>query len=265
MTIRAISFGGGVQSTALLVLQAQGHINFPLFIFANVGEQSENPETLDYLRNVALPFAKDNGIELIERSWITRKGEVRDLYVDLLRQERSVHIPVRLQSGAFGNRLCTVRYKIEVVGRELKKRGATVADPAIVGIGISTDEINRAQVGVPKKQPWTTKVNPLLDLGYSRRDCLRIVAEAGLPTPPKSSCSFCPFQGIAQWRHQRDSNPDLFKRNCELDEILSRRHEVLRGDRAGLLHATLPLAVVVEKGDDQLSFEGVCDIGSCMT
>lgn len=265
MTIRAISYGGGVQSTALLVLQAQRRIDFPLFIFANVGNQAENPETLTYLRNVAMPYAKANGIELVERSWVTRKGETRDLYEDLLRQDRSVHIPVRLQSGAFGNRLCTIRYKIEVVGRELKKRGATEADPAVVGIGISTDEISRAQVGVPKKQPWTTKVNPLLDLGYSRRECMRIVADAGLQVPPKSSCSFCPFQGVSQWRHQRDTNPDLFKRNCELDELLSLRHKELRGDRAGLLHATLPLAQVVESGDDQLSFEGVCDIGSCMT
>ncbi len=35
MTLRSVSYGGGVQSTALLVLAAQGDIDFPLFLFAN--------------------------------------------------------------------------------------------------------------------------------------------------------------------------------------------------------------------------------------
>ena len=44
--IRAISFGGGVQSTALLVLASQGKIDFRTFLFANVGDDSEHPATL---------------------------------------------------------------------------------------------------------------------------------------------------------------------------------------------------------------------------
>jgi hypothetical protein len=40
------SYGGGVQSTAGLVLAAAGRINFPNFVFANVGEDAEHPATL---------------------------------------------------------------------------------------------------------------------------------------------------------------------------------------------------------------------------
>jgi hypothetical protein len=43
MSVRAISYGGGVQSTALLVLAARREIDFPLAIFANVGDDSEHP------------------------------------------------------------------------------------------------------------------------------------------------------------------------------------------------------------------------------
>lgn len=266
MTIRAISSGGGVQSTALLVLQAEGRIDFPLFIMANVGDRAENPDTLDYVRRHALPYAEAHGVELVERRWVTRKGVERDLYDDLLEQARAVNVPVRLPSGAFGTRLCTRRYKIEVVARELKARGATPADPAVLGLGISTDEVQRAKVGIPSEQPWTTRVNPLLDLNLSRRDCLRIVHDAGLPTPPKSSCSFCPFQRLSQWREQRAKHPDLFERNCELDAKLRARHEELGRGPAGLLHASLPLAVAVEKHDDQLQLElGDCEGGYCMT
>ena len=44
--LRAVSYGGGVQSTALLVLAAERKIDFPLFVFANVGDRAENPDPI---------------------------------------------------------------------------------------------------------------------------------------------------------------------------------------------------------------------------
>jgi len=259
--LRCISHGGGRQTTALLVLQAQGRIDYPLFLFANVGDQAENPDTLAYHREIAVPFAAEHDIELVELRWVDRSGRTRDLYEDLLRQDKSLKIPLR-DSGGFGIRACTPRYKIEVVARELARRGATADAQAVVGLGISTDEIGRATT-VPPKQPWTTRAYPLLDLGLSLRDCIRIITDAGLPCPPKSSCSFCPFQGRPQWRKQRRERPDLWARNVALDAMLSERHVRLRGDRAGLASATLPLDLAV---DDQLDLFGSdCDSGSCMT
>ena len=63
MTI--FSFGGGVQSTAVLVLQAQGKLNYDEFVFANVGDDSENPETLEYVNRYSKPFAAAHGIRLV--------------------------------------------------------------------------------------------------------------------------------------------------------------------------------------------------------
>lgn len=51
-TLRVFSFGGGVQSTAALVLQAQGKIDFDMFVHANVGDDSEHPDTVAYMRDV---------------------------------------------------------------------------------------------------------------------------------------------------------------------------------------------------------------------
>src|SRR5947209_5246716 len=51
--IRVFSYGGGVQSTAALVLAAQGKIDYPTFLFCNVGADSENPETLTYVEQYA--------------------------------------------------------------------------------------------------------------------------------------------------------------------------------------------------------------------
>ena len=54
MTLRTVSYGGGVQSTALLVLAAQRQIDYSIFLFANVGDDSENPATLRYLEGQGL-------------------------------------------------------------------------------------------------------------------------------------------------------------------------------------------------------------------
>lgn len=51
--LRAVSYGGGVQSTALLVLAARGEIDFPLFLHADVGHDSEAKGTIRYVREVA--------------------------------------------------------------------------------------------------------------------------------------------------------------------------------------------------------------------
>lgn len=60
--LRVFSYGGGVQSTAALVLAAQGRIDFPAFVFANVGEDSEHPDgaaVADAARHAALGAARD--------------------------------------------------------------------------------------------------------------------------------------------------------------------------------------------------------------
>lgn len=255
-----VSFGGGRQTVAMLVLAAEEKIPHRSFLFANVGDDAENPATLAYLHDHAMPYAERHGLELREVRWIDRTGTPRDLFHDLIRQTNSLTIPLR-DSGGFGPRKCTSRYKIEVVARELKRLGATPEQPVEVAIGISVDEIDRANPGVVKQQPWTFRTYPLLDLGLKVRDCIAVVRKAGMPQPPRSACWFCPFQGEEEWRHQRETRPDLFDRAVALDAIMRRRHIALRGDPAGLAHPTIPLNEAVS---DQLSL-GFCDTGSCFT
>ena len=186
MTIRVFSNGGGVQSTAALVLSARGEIDFPVHLFANVGDDSENPGTLDYVRNISMPYAKSHGVELIEICRVTKAGVAETLMEFTVKPSRSIGIPVRLSSGAPGTRQCTSVFKLAPVRKYLKANGATKANPAQLGIGISLDEIHRAKR--VDSDDIQIRSYPLLDLGLTRKDCHRIIAEAGLPQPPKSSC-----------------------------------------------------------------------------
>jgi len=267
--LRLVSYGGGVQSTALLVLAAQGRIDFPLFLLANVGDDSEHPDTLRYLHEIAMPYAETHGIELVELHRIGQrgpnKGKRLTLYSELITPSRNIPIPVRMgTNGAPGTRQCTGNYKIAVVARECRRRGATRDDPAIVALGISVDEIERAKPGVDPLRPTQHRVYPLLDLGLSRHDCARLIAAAGLPVPPKSACWFCPFHDKEAWRKLKRDTPDLFDRACHLEQTLNARRDELGKDHVYLTRHGRALAETV---DDQLVLDGLdgCDSGWCMT
>ena len=74
-SLRVVSHGGGVQTTALLVLAAQSRIDFQTFLFANVGDDSEHPSTLRYLREIAVPYAEQHGITIHELHRVARVGQ----------------------------------------------------------------------------------------------------------------------------------------------------------------------------------------------
>jgi hypothetical protein len=266
--IKVISYGGGVQSTALLVLAAQRNIDFHTFLFANVGDDSEHPATLAYIRDVAAPYAARHGIELHELKRRRRDGSTETLWQRLNRPEsRSIPIPVRMANGAPGRRSCTTDFKIKVIGRWLREHGASSEHPAIVGIGISLDEIHRANKR--RSERYETIEYPLLDLGLRRDDCIRIITNGGLSVPPKSACFFCPFRTLEAWHEQRRNEPDLFAKAAQLEAVLNERRAVLGRDPAYLTRYGRPLLDVFAESSSsrppQQDNDGGCDSGWCMT
>jgi hypothetical protein len=266
MTIRVVSFGGGVQSTALLVLAAQAKIDYRVFLFANVGEDSENPETLDYVNAYAKPFAERHGLELHELIK-TRFGERETVYSRITQpKSRSIGIPVRMSNGAPGRRQCTMDFKIRLVDRWLKQRGAK-AEGATVGLGISLDEIDRMKPNMDKEtMGWKQNAHPLIDLRLDRLACQRIIHEAGLPVPPKSSCYFCPFHSPRRWQEMRETQPVQFFKAVELERLINRRREVRGFDAVYFTRFAKPLDKVTtgEFTQAYLFEDEVCESGYCM-
>ena len=99
--LRVIAYGAGVQSTSLLVLAAQRQVDFPVFLFANVGDDSEHPATLQYLRCVAMPYAAAHGIVIREPRRLRRDGTVETLY-GRLTKPGSPSIPIAAPAEGFG-------------------------------------------------------------------------------------------------------------------------------------------------------------------
>jgi hypothetical protein len=238
-------------------------LDFSLFIFANVGADSENPATLEFVERFAKPYAAGCGVELAEVQKHRRTGEADTIRQWLDRTDKSIGIPMRMANGAPGNRTCTEQFKINVVNKELKRRGASAESPAILGMGISTDEWQRMRSD--SGAPYKKLAYPLIDLGLSRQDCMLTIERAGLPVPPKSSCYFCPFKRTGDWQKMRRDEPALFALSVELEEQMNVRRARLGRDSVFLSSRAIPLTQVV--GDhDQLDLfeEGSCDIaGYC--
>jgi hypothetical protein len=263
--MRVVSYGGGVQSTALLALAAQDKIPHRTFLFSNVGDDSEHPTTLRYVREVAVPFAEAHGIELIELHRVRRDGTPETLWEREMRPSRSIGIPARVTNGAPGNRSCTADFKIKVLGKWMRDHGATKDNPATVALGISVDEIERARPGIDPQAPYQFREYPLLDMGLQRNpDCRDVIEAVGLPVPPKSACFFCPFHDKETWRAQRRDEPDLFAKSVQLEEAIVAKRATLGKDPMWLTRHGRPLIEVV---DEQAQLPGMdgCDSGWCWT
>jgi hypothetical protein len=261
------SCGGGVQSTACLVLAAQGQIPYRTFVFANVGNRAESPDTIKYIKNVLKPYAFANGIKWIDVQRTRRDGVVVDLFDDLYRPVRSINIPVRMSNGAPGNRNCTVEFKIKPIAKWIKAN----APNCTLGKGISTDEPHRATPS--REDEGYISAYPLIELGISRSDCLRITREADLPQPPKSSCWFCPYKTTDQWITMKREKPELFNKVCELEKHLNQKRAVLGKDAVYISGVGARKQLLI--GDaipDQLGLfpewideQDGCESGYCMT
>lgn len=267
--MRIISYGGGVQSTALVVLVATGRIPpVDAALFANVGDDSEHPETLRYVRDVATPWAAARGVAIVEVCRRRRDGSQETLMGRLHRSERSLPIPVRMpDTGAPGRRTCTVDFKLGPIKRWLFQHGVTREQPAEVLIGFSLDEAHR--VSNKRTMPYESPVHPLLDLRLTRDDCKALIRDAGLPVPPKSACYFCPFHRPAMWARMRRDEPALFAQSVALEKMLNERRDALGRDRVYFTRFGRPLQEAIHVEQQGLPFDAPdtdsCDEGYCWT
>ena len=268
--VRLFSFGGGVQSTAVMVLQSLGKLPLPYdnFIFSNVGNDSESPLTIEYMRNYTIPFAKKHGIELIEVQKTTFK-KPETLLDFMYRTPKSVPIPVRQSGGTPVGRSCTATWKIDVINKWIKTNGYS---HAVTGLGISLDEYQRMRgekwhdkYGKAKLGFWRKREHPLIDLRLTRQDCIKIIESVGLPRPPKSACWFCPFTKRNEWIEIKKSNVALFDEACKLEAHLSHKsgkplyiHPPVSGAMVKLVNAVPNQMSIFDIIDDETCESGYC-------
>lgn len=249
--IKVLSFGGGIQTTALAIMVTQGRVQTDVIVMADPG--SESAGTYRYLE-MFVPWLRKRGRELA-----VVKAKAGPLYEYVM--DRSAVIPVRVgKDEAIGHRQCTRQWKITPVYEYAKSIAGD--GPIVMQLGISIDEVHRAK---PSQDKRVTREWPLIDLGMTREDCRRVILDAGLPEPPKSACYFCPLLPGSHFARLAAEEPQAFEAAAVLEDAIIERR-VAKGQRPAYLTAKgRPLRDVIALGQSILwpSTEGDECEGTC--
>lgn len=192
--LHALSYGGGVNSTALMVLLVEEGMPLDVAVFADTGV--ELPETYDAVR-IAEAYLQARGVPLVT---------VRSSTTLLQTLEKRRVIPDRYR------RWQTRDKKVTPIHAFYRSTGA---EHVTEYIGFDGNEKRRVK---PAKESWITKVFPLFEREISRAACEEIITQAGLPIPHKSSCFMCPFRDRAEWAWMYRTHRDLYDRAMLLEE-----------------------------------------------
>ena len=181
-----ISYGGGVQSTALVVLAMSEGWDIDEIVHVDLLD-AESPATREYVARFREWLRRDHGrdITVVER----------DLYGDMLARPGFTPVPWCGKYERFMlSRQCTRQYKVAPLQRYLYDK----YDGRIgLMLGISVDEYHRMRDSSAAR---IEHVYPLVDRRLTRWQCRDIIERAGLAVPSKSSCWFCPYRSSAsQW------------------------------------------------------------------
>ena len=276
LATQILSFGAGVQSTALLLMSIKGMLpKLDLAIFSNTGwEPDEVYKHLEWCK----VYAADHGIPIVT----VTGGNIREQTLDSLGKGFSsipLHIINNDGTRGLGRRQCTREFKItpvdnymrrEVMGLKPRQRAPKTCQ-IYQWMGISYDEMGRAKESRDKYKehrfPFLHNIchEAMLDKPWRRNQIKDWLIE-NYPAidVPRSACIGCPYHDNTEWRRIKD-DPKAWADAVEFDEAI--RHQPdLTGD-AFLHRSCKPLKDVdlrtdVEQGQDLLGFMGECD-GMC--
>jgi hypothetical protein len=189
-----LSYGGGVNSVALMLLLLKEGLPLDEVVFADTG--GEVPETYAYL-DVTRKFLAEHNVPF---TVVAKRGP--GLYENAWRREV-------LPSAIW--RWSTRDYKVAPIQRHYRSLGSHVYQY----LAIAWDEIERMK---DSRVDYVTNLYPLVDRKVTRADCVALIETAGLPVPPKSSCFFCPFGSLDRWRWLFENHRDLYEKAIALEE-----------------------------------------------
>jgi len=235
-----LSYGGGLNSSALLVWLVENKKPLDLMIFSDTGSEFDYTyKAIEYYKK----YCKEKGIE-----FVAVKSNLSDSLYNYCKLKNI--IPSRMK------RDCTSKFKISPIRKYLRERFGK-KQKFVMYIGITSDEFKRVRESDVK---YIQNQYPFVDVEeIDRQGCIDFLKERNLFVPDKSGCWFCPFTKKGNWIRLLNENPVLFDKAIELEEQGSRFPE--------FLFNSIPLRKLKEDYKNQtrlVNYEPTCDVsGSC--
>jgi hypothetical protein len=216
--VTVVSFGGGVNSTALLIGCVQRKEPVDLVLFADTG--AEFPETYHHVADVSRWLVSHGYPQVVVVSNAIRPpGQKPCPHISL---EEECCTNKTLPSLAFGYKGCSVKWKRHpmdwYVGAWPKATQAWESGEKVVRLlGIDAGEPHRSAALEASDDPKYIYRRPLIRWDWDREDCKDAIREAGLQVPRRSACFFCPATKKAEVLQLAKDRPDLLARGIQME------------------------------------------------
>ena len=200
-----VSYGGGTNSTAMLVGLHERGERPDAILFADTG--AEKPNTYFHLK-LTSGWCVSVGFPAIQ----TVQSEYRD-GTNYTLEQRCLEQNM-LPSIAYGFKACSIKHKKDPQTKWLKRHSM---EDAIRLIGFDAGEPHRAK-GYPNER------YPLIEWNWGRDECVAAIARAGLPQPGKSACFFCPSSKKQEILWLAKNHPELAARAVAMEDNAELTH-----------------------------------------
>ena len=220
--IKLAMYGGGVNSTAMLILLTeQGH-TMDYVLFADPG--GERPDTYEYIKMFSdWLVAHNQPAVTVIKPLLPKQVFDKTLEGECLRLKT-------LPGLAFGRRSCSVKWKVKPVDRFIRNNISTNGQKITKYIAFDADETQRVCRARKLSAQGYDVVFPLHDAQeITRGKCIDIIAHAGLSVPPKSSCFLCPARTKDEILDVAIKYPDLIERAINLEINAFKRQQKIKG------------------------------------
>lgn len=225
--MNVVSFGGGTNSTAMIIGMYLHKIPIDLILFADPG--AEQPHTYEYI-GVFNEWLEKHGLPKIKLvHYADKNGDRQTLEKECLRDKK-------LPAIAYGFKQCSLKYKIGTQEKYCNNfppcKAEWVAGRRVHKfIGYDAGETRRIQHAALANDANKKYENhyPLYEWGWDRAECVRVIERAGLPKPGKSSCFFCPSMKKKEIQQLWEEYPELFKRAVDLEHNAAENLQTVKG------------------------------------
>lgn len=220
-----LSYGGGVNSTAMLLLLHDEGLAFES-IYVDHG--CDWPETREYVQMIADKFPITILTPKVEKfSSLYQYCEYKKI------------IPSRRF------KWCSHKFKRLVTESYIEK-------PCFMLLGYDADEPQRA---ILSSTGGIENRFPLIEREMTRLDCIKTITSHGLTVPIKSGCWFCPWQKKPEWEKLRRIHPDLFCMAEKLENNMNENRRLPKGKKPIFLSQNMPLKQRVNEKQSALFAE----------
>lgn len=204
-------FGGGSNSSALLIGAVQKQIPVDLILFADTG--CERPETYCHVEQFSAWLQKQGYPAITTVQQVNKAGEKITLEEDCLRLEQ-------MPSLVYGFKSCSQKFKLFPQNKYLNnwepaKKVWAEGGKILKFVGFDAGEHHRIKEYSDDK--FYTRYL-LVEWGWNRERCIDEIEKVGLRKPGKSSCFCCPSMRKAEISAMKYQHPELMARAVKIED-----------------------------------------------